>query len=166
MPSVCIFLVPLCSLLGCLHLQMLSFILILVLCPENKSFQWLLPNALSTWKRIWVLQLIVAQIGWCIWPPVNVHALLREIPYQPQTEPSADHSKRSHSVCEFYMSWNLLHNICFLLSDKRILDLKNGCHWCSALQIWSIDDFSVDCNCFEIYVFAERLMKGFNSFPA
>lgn len=163
MPSVCIFLVPLCSSLGCLHLQMLSFILILVLCPENKSFQWLFPNALSTWERIWVLQWIVAQIGWCIWPPVNVHALPREIPYQPQTEPSADHSKRSHSVCEFYMSWNLLHNICFLLSDKRILDLKNGCHWCSALQIWSINDFSVDCNCFEI---DERLMKGFNSFPA
>lgn len=142
---------------------MLSFILILVVCPENKSFQWLL-SALNTWERAWVLQWTLDQTGWCIWPPVDVHVLLRKVPSQPQTEPSAGHSERSHSSYELHMAWNLLYNVCVLLSGKRILDLKNGCLWCWAWQNWSVGNFSFDCNGLERHVLSGRLMKGFQLF--
>lgn len=63
------------------------------------------------------------------------------------------------------MALKLLRKNCFLLSGKRILDLKNECHWCSALQRWSTDGSPFEYNSFKIYVLAERLMKGSHNSP-
>lgn len=58
------------------------------------------------------------------------------------------------------MALKLLHKICFLLSGKRILDLKNECHWCSTLRSCSTNGSHFEYNSFKIHVRAERLMKG------
>lgn len=153
----------------CLHLQILSFILILVVCPDTKpsSGFFLVHKVLGRASGVWS-RWVQAQIGWHIWPLVNVQVLLRETLYKPQSKSSAECNKevcRSCTICELPMALKLLHNICFLLTGKRKLVLKNECHWCSALQSQCTDGSPSEYNSFKIYELAERLMKGSHNSP-